>query len=443
MQRSRVRVPQGCQPVSPPRRWQRLGGSSAEQNQLGFQHEGAGSGARSDLLGQKQLPEPPVRPRRGKESPKMSRGGCQPQVTALPGPPATLGWGRGVRGELLQTSVCKETEVLARMVASPRWELVVPNGSSLIPPPPIPPEFQGDPQLGVHPHDVGAMGVKILLLGRPPALPQPWPGHCCPPPATSHPAPMGAPSQAGGSPHLPQPSLPCCQKLLMPGWGDPFCPPSLENSHLSPQKPPAKPFRVPPEKVATCAVEDAAEPGKLVSFVIRVRAELAAQQRRPALPTAGLRSLGLFPPAGKASKGRRHPSASQIYSKCSNYRGLPPAAALADNQGSRCLPLPQSSVTQGTGSRVGTRGPGPGLSDQFVPLGRTGRGGAAQGRDAQPAARFGEEGCVHRTSRQPSAWNLRHGLTIPLPSQLLKNCFLFPKILGGRRGAGFPLVCPR
>lgn len=82
------------------------------------------------------------------------------------------------------------------------------------------------------------------------------------------------------------------------------------------------------EKVANDATEDVAEPGKLVSFVVGVGAELTAQQCRLALPTTELRSLGLFPPAGKASKGRCRPSASQIYSKCSNYRGLPPAAAL-------------------------------------------------------------------------------------------------------------------
>lgn len=63
------------------------------------------------------------------------------------------------------------------------------------------------------------------------------------------------------------------------GVGGPLLPPSLENSHLSPQEPPAKPLRVPPEKAAT--VEDAAEPGKLVSFVIGVRVEVAGRRSQP------------------------------------------------------------------------------------------------------------------------------------------------------------------
>lgn len=65
---------------------------------------------------QERLPEPSARPRQGKESPKMSRDGCRPQLTTLPDPPAALGRGIGVKRGLLQTSACKETGGLAGMV---------------------------------------------------------------------------------------------------------------------------------------------------------------------------------------------------------------------------------------------------------------------------------------------------------------------------------------
>lgn len=65
----------------------------------------------------------------------MSQGGCWPQLTALPDPPATLGWGVGVKQGVLQT-FWKETGVLAGTVGSPWWELAVPKGVQ--PHPPLP-----------------------------------------------------------------------------------------------------------------------------------------------------------------------------------------------------------------------------------------------------------------------------------------------------------------
>lgn len=116
-------------------------------------------------------------------------------------------------------------------------------------------------------------------------------GHC--PPCTH-----GCSSQAGGG-FTPSPtSLPA---MLPPERGGPLLPPSLPppqrtpfapedtshpKGHLSPQKPPVKPLRVPVEQVDSHTAEDAAEPGKLVPFVMGVRAELTVQHpnRRAAEP---------------------------------------------------------------------------------------------------------------------------------------------------------------
>lgn len=235
--RPRVRVPQRCQPLSPPHRWQRLGGSSEEQNQLGFWRERAGNGARSDLPAQEQLPEPSARPRGGKGSPKPARGGWWPQLIAPPDPPVELGRGVGVTRGLGQTlqgngGLGRDGGVSAVGAGGPQKSPAssphcnIKETLSWTPSPP-------PPRCGCH-------GDEDRGPGRATAPPQPWPGHCCPPPATAHPAPMGAPARlVGASPHRPRPSPPCCRQ----SGGDPSCPlPYLRpRGHLSPQRTPLTP----------------------------------------------------------------------------------------------------------------------------------------------------------------------------------------------------------
>lgn len=196
--------------------------------------------------------------------------------------------------------------------------------------------------------------MKIFLLGGaqlpPPAMAGPLlpsTGHC--PPCTHG---CSQPGQ-GLSPisHIP-PSHAAAKSCWCRDGGTPPAPfpSSEENSHLSPQKPPVKPLRVPSEKAAAShAAEDAAEPGKLISFVIRVGAELATQRCWLALPTTGLQSLGLFPPAGKASKGGDTvPTLPKfiphVLITVASHQPLHRLARLrkTDDQGSRCrgLPLP-------------------------------------------------------------------------------------------------------
>lgn len=149
---------------------------------------------------------------------------------------------------------------------------------------------------------------------------QPWGGPSSPPPCCSTAAPHG---QAAAALRRPLPTL---HPWVLPSWfnqdpplqaapagvaegKDPSCP--QQTPQLSPQKPPGWLLGVFLGKAA----RDGADPSKLVSFV------------------AGAPPAPLGPPGGKASKGRCCPSASQIYSKCSHYHGLPPARSRKADDG--------------------------------------------------------------------------------------------------------------